>query len=66
VGYPQCHGGGTIVARVIVVAEPETDPPGTNRDRRTFQLKEREESDCALRAGTRWSPTARERLRPRG
>jgi hypothetical protein len=30
------------MARVIVVAEPETDPPGVpNRDRRTFQLKER-------------------------
>ena len=43
-GYPQCHGGGTIVARVIVVAEPETDLPGTKRDRRTLQLEEREES----------------------
>ena len=29
------------MARVIVVAEPETDPPGSYRDRRTFQLKER-------------------------
>jgi hypothetical protein len=39
-GDPQ-YDGGTVMARVIVVAEPETDPPGTDRDRRTFQLKER-------------------------
>jgi hypothetical protein len=41
VGDPQ-HVGGTVLARVIVVAEHETDPqkaPGG--DRRTFQLKER-------------------------
>jgi hypothetical protein len=39
-GDPQ-YDGGAAMARVIVVAEPETDPPGSYRDRRTFQLKER-------------------------
>jgi hypothetical protein len=37
------------VARVIVVAEHETDPPDTrDGDRRTFQLKERVTS-CDMR-----------------
>jgi hypothetical protein len=36
------------VARVIVVAERETDPPDVlDRDRRTFQLKERVTSSDA-------------------
>ena len=40
-GDPQ-YDGGTAVARVIVVAERETDlPDALDGDRRTFQLKER-------------------------
>ena len=35
------------MARVIVVAEPWTDPPGSDRDRRSFQLKERVTSSDA-------------------
>ena len=35
------------MARVIVVAEPWTDPPGRDRDRRSFQLKERVTSSDA-------------------